>query len=215
MSKILNCRNTGNFINWRLNNNKGKYRPHITHRSILKIKVNCSKILAFNKAMVSFMPKRLAVSTAVPNIPSSRSLSAFLPKFENCSCNYGKYGSFYSKYKCFHLWNCPYFAYSHAKNPVMITGGNIKQAPARNSPGVPARSFPKCIVIFVELGPRIRLVTPRRSVKKVLPVYPFSFIYDFSSSIMAICAAGLPNAMQPNLKNTLSTSLSLPFSVIL
>jgi hypothetical protein len=86
----------------------------------------------------------------------------------------------------------------------MIIAGTMKATPATARPAQRRRSQPMWIAISVELGPGIRLVAPRRSRN-------FSSLsqrrrFTTSSRIIAMCAAGPPNAVAPSRRKSSPSS---------
>src|SRR5437868_8019401 len=88
--------------------------------------------------------------------------------------------------------------------PTISAAGRMKQLPATISPGHPARWYPTWIAISVEFGPGIRLVAPSRSRNFSRVSQPRRV--TISSSIIAMWAAGPPNAIVPSFKNKNASS---------
>src|SRR5262249_10360718 len=82
----------------------------------------------------------------------------------------------------------------------------MKHAPATIRPGQPARSWPMWIASSVEVGPGIRLAAPIRSSSRSRVIQPRR--RTTSSSIIAMCAAGPPNAVNPSRANSHASSPS-------
>src|ERR1700730_17584266 len=85
--------------------------------------------------------------------------------------------------------------YAHASAIVITAAGRMKHAPATTNPIRPARRWPICSAISVEFGPGIRLqalIISRNSAGE-----SHRRRLTTSSSIIAICAAGPPNAIVP------------------
>src|SRR5208337_4090093 len=80
----------------------------------------------------------------------------------------------------------------------------MKQRPATSRPAQRARCQPMKIASSVELGPGMRLVTPRRSRNSAWMSQPRR--RTTSSSIKAIWAAGPPKAVMPSLRNSRANS---------
>src|SRR5712691_877538 len=88
----------------------------------------------------------------------------------------------------------------------MSTAGRMKQRPARRRPRQPPWRSPIWMAISVELGPGMRFVAPRRSRNSASVSHRRRV--TTSSFIMAIWAAGPPNAVKPSRRKSRVSSPS-------
>ena len=98
----------------------------------------------------------------------------------------------------------PYAQYSQAIGRMISIAGVMKQIPAAISPGIPARINPRWIAVSVEFGPGIKFTAARMSRKCCRSSHLRRD--TSSSSIIATCTGGPPNAVNPRrVKNKITS----------
>src|SRR5579872_3230076 len=98
----------------------------------------------------------------------------------------------------------PKRTYAHANAVTMTADGRMKLEPATSNPGKPPRTRPTWIAISVEFGPGMRLVAPRKS--RNCSRVSHLRRETTSSSIIAMCAGGPPNATKPSFRKSRASS---------
>src|SRR5471030_216802 len=93
----------------------------------------------------------------------------------------------------------------------MIAAGTMKQQPATIRPRHPRLRKPMWMAISVELGPGIKLAAASRSRNSSRVSHALRATN--SCSIIAMCAAGPPNAIVPSFRKTSASSTNPTFGV--
>ncbi len=142
----------------------------------------------------------------MPASASHTSLTAVLPSFQmawtTIAITTGATPSRIASASCV----VPYRSYAQAMASTISIAGTMKQTPASTSPPAPARRRPRWIASSVELGPGIMFDAATRSRNSCWLTQPRRV--TTSSCIIAMCAAGPPNAVNPSRVKNPATSRS-------